>query len=136
MGDVAEGILVLVEPAIRGDVDAPARHVLAVMVAWGQPRHLDHAGSGRLVAVTGQMRDADTHERRQPVCKGRTYRTACARPSRGCYSAVLKPIALPISDIARGWRRRGGFFLWCNPFWSFVILVRKRTPFYCCRVRP
>src|SRR5215510_3970151 len=101
MGDVAEGIFVLVEPAIRGDVDAPARHVLAVMVAWGQPQHLDHAGSGRLVAVTGQMRDADTHERRQPVCKGRTYRTACARPSRVCYSAVLKPIALPISDIAR-----------------------------------
>src|SRR5262249_50091822 len=33
MGDVAEGVLMLVEPAIRGDVDAPARHVLAVVVA-------------------------------------------------------------------------------------------------------
>src|SRR5262249_35211150 len=53
MGDVAEGILVLVEPAIRGDVDAPARHVLAVVVAGGQPQHLDHAGRGRLVAVAG-----------------------------------------------------------------------------------
>src|SRR6516164_7764523 len=31
MGDVAESVLVLIEPAIRGDVDAPARHVLAVV---------------------------------------------------------------------------------------------------------
>src|SRR5215467_7394134 len=63
MGDVAESVLVLIEPAIRGDVDAPPRHVLTVVVAWGQPQHLDHAGGGGLVAVGDQMRDADTHER-------------------------------------------------------------------------
>src|SRR5260370_29388391 len=69
-------------------VDAPARHVLAVVVARGQAQHLDHAGGGRLVAVGDQMRDADTHERGQPVCEGGTYRTACARPSP--LAAVLR----------------------------------------------
>src|SRR5262245_2699542 len=68
VGDVAEGILVLVEPAIRGDVDAPARYVLAIVVARRQPQHLDHARGGRLVAVARQMRDADTHERRRTTC--------------------------------------------------------------------
>ena len=62
MGEVAEGVLVLVEPAIRGDVDPPARHVLAVVVARGQPQHLDHAGRGRPVAIARQVRDADAHE--------------------------------------------------------------------------
>ena len=62
VGEVAEGVLVLVEPAIRGDVDPPARHVLAVVVARGQPQHLDHAGRGRPVAIARQVRDADTHE--------------------------------------------------------------------------
>src|SRR5215469_12692612 len=91
MGDVAESVLVLVEPTIRGDVDSPARHVLAIVVARGQAQHLDHAGGGRLVAVGDQMRDADTHERRQPMCEGRTYRTACARPSPVAASCGLQP---------------------------------------------
>src|SRR5262245_2309936 len=62
MNDVAEGVLVLIEPAIGGDVDAPARHVLPVVIARGEPQHLDHAGGGFLVAIARQMRDADAHE--------------------------------------------------------------------------
>ena len=62
MGDVAEGVLVLVEPAIRGHVDAPARDVLTIVVARGQPQHLNHAAGGRLVAIAGEMRDANAHE--------------------------------------------------------------------------
>ena len=62
VGEVAEGVLVLVEPAIRGDVDPPARHVLSVVVARGQPQHLDHAGRGRPVDIARQVRDADAHE--------------------------------------------------------------------------
>jgi hypothetical protein len=65
MGDVAEGVLVLVEPAIGRDVDPPARHVLAVVVARGQPQPLDDAGRGRGVAVARQVRDADAHDRDQ-----------------------------------------------------------------------
>jgi hypothetical protein len=61
MGDVAEGILVLVEPAIGGHVDAPARHILAVMVARGQPQHLNDARSRRLVAIAREVRDVDAH---------------------------------------------------------------------------
>ena len=90
MGDVAESVLVLIEPAIRGNVDAPARHVLAIVVARGQPQHLDDAGGGRLVAVGDQMRDADTHERGQPVCEARTYRTACAWPNPVAASCGLQ----------------------------------------------
>src|SRR5262249_54031680 len=97
MGDVAESVLVLIEPAIRGNVDAPARHVLAVVVAWGQPQHLDHARGRRLVAVGDQMRDADTHGRGQPMCEARTYRTACARPSQ--VVAVLRPPRFALHQI-------------------------------------
>ena len=61
MGDVAERVLVLVEPAIGGHVDAPARHILAVVVARREPQHLDHAGRRRRVAVGGQVRDAKAH---------------------------------------------------------------------------
>ena len=62
MGDVAEGVLMMIEPAIYGDVHTPARHVLAVVVARGQPQHLDHAGRGRPVDIARQVRDADAHE--------------------------------------------------------------------------
>ncbi len=65
VGDVAEGILVLLEPAIRGDVDPPARHVLAVVIARGQAQHLDHADRGLLVAVAGEVRDTQAHGGRQ-----------------------------------------------------------------------
>ena len=65
MGDVAEGVLVLVEPAIGGNVDPPARHILAVVVARSQPQHLDHAGRGLLVPVAGEVRDTQAHGGRQ-----------------------------------------------------------------------
>jgi hypothetical protein len=55
MDDVAEGILVLIEPAIGGDVDPPVRNILPVVIARGEPQHLDHAGSGLLVAIVRQM---------------------------------------------------------------------------------
>ena len=38
MGDVAERVLVLVEPAIGGHVDAPVDHLLAVVIARRQPQ--------------------------------------------------------------------------------------------------
>ena len=62
VGEVAEGVLMLVEPAIHGDVDPPARHVLPVVVARGQPQHLDHAVRGRPVDIARQVRDANAHE--------------------------------------------------------------------------
>ena len=44
MDDVAEGILMGLQPAVGGYVDAPIYHILAVMVARRQPQRLDYAG--------------------------------------------------------------------------------------------
>src|SRR5262249_7446931 len=100
MGDVAESVLVLVEPAIRGDVDAPARHVLAVVVAWGQPQHLDHARGGRLLAGGRQMREAGTHERGRGACGGEHTRTT-ARGRVPVRFGRAPASSLPTSDIVR-----------------------------------
>ena len=62
MGDVAERILMGVEPGIGGDVDMPFGDVLAVMAARRHAQNLDHAGGGRLVAIAGGMGDAQAHE--------------------------------------------------------------------------
>ena len=62
VADVAEGVLMLIEPAIGRHVDVPVDDVLAVMIARRQPQHLDHAGGRRVVAIGGSVDDADTHE--------------------------------------------------------------------------
>ena len=46
MDDVAEGILMGLQPAVGGNVDAPIDHILAVMIARRQPQRLDYAGRG------------------------------------------------------------------------------------------
>jgi hypothetical protein len=61
MGDIAERVVLLIEPAILGHVDAPAHHVLSLVVARREPQQLDHAGGGSLVPVDGLVRDADAH---------------------------------------------------------------------------
>jgi hypothetical protein len=58
MRDVAEGILVLIEPAVAGHVDAPVDDVLAIVVARRQAQDLDRARGGRAVAIGRQVRDA------------------------------------------------------------------------------
>jgi hypothetical protein len=63
MGQIAEGVLVLVETAIGRQVYSPPRHVLTVMIARRQAQDLDHAGRRRLVAIGRAMRDVDAHER-------------------------------------------------------------------------
>ena len=61
MDDVAERILMGLQPAVGGYVDAPIHHILAVMVARRQPQRLDHAGGGSVVAIDALVRDADAH---------------------------------------------------------------------------
>ena len=61
VGDIAEGILVRGKPRIRRHVDAPAHHVLALVIARRQPQHLDHARGRRIVMVDGAMGDVDAH---------------------------------------------------------------------------
>ena len=61
VGDVAEGILLRVEPAVRRYVDAPVDHVLAVVIARRHAQRLDHAfrrlrRSGRSVSCETRMR--------------------------------------------------------------------------------
>src|SRR4029077_19747326 len=59
--EIAERILVAVEPALLRQVDAPIGDVLAVMVARGQAQHLNDAGRRALVAVDRVVGDPDTH---------------------------------------------------------------------------
>src|SRR5271166_2273579 len=51
MSNVAEGIFVLMQPAVGRDVDAPAHDVLAVVVAWREPQHLADARRWCLILV-------------------------------------------------------------------------------------
>ncbi len=61
VGNVAERILVLIEPAIRRNIDPPARDILAVVIARGQPQHLDHTGRRTAVTVADLVCDAKAH---------------------------------------------------------------------------
>ena len=61
MGDVAERVLVGVEPGIGGDVDMPFGDVLPVMAAGRHAQNLDHAGGRRLVAIAGGMGNSQAH---------------------------------------------------------------------------
>src|SRR5271165_3034745 len=61
MSNVAEGIFVLMQPAVGRDVDAPAHDVLAVVVAWREPQHLADARRWCLILVVRQMGDAEAH---------------------------------------------------------------------------
>ena len=46
MGDVAERVLVGVEPGVGRDVDLPLRDILPVMAAGRHAQDLDHAVAG------------------------------------------------------------------------------------------
>jgi NADH-quinone oxidoreductase subunit G len=61
MADVAEGILVLVQQAILRQIDAPAHHVLPVVIARREPQHLDHAVGRRVVAIGGGVGNSNSH---------------------------------------------------------------------------
>ena len=61
MGDVAEGILMHVEPGVGRDVDLPLGDILPVMAAGRHPQDLDHAGGRRLVAIAGGMGNSQAH---------------------------------------------------------------------------
>ena len=61
VGEIAEGVLMGVEPRVGGHVDAPADHILAFVVARGQPQHLDHARGRRFVAMDDAVGDAKAH---------------------------------------------------------------------------
>ena len=63
MGDVAEGVLMRVEPGVGGDVDLPFRDILPVMAAGRHAQDLDHAGGRRLVAIAGGMGNSQAHGR-------------------------------------------------------------------------
>ena len=62
MRDVAERILVHVEPRIGGDVDLPFGDVLAVMAARRHAQNLNHAGGRRLIAIAGGMGNSQAHD--------------------------------------------------------------------------
>src|SRR5882757_3876370 len=95
MRDVAEGVLVLMQEAIRRQVDAPGGHILAIMVARGQPQCLRHAGRRRVVVISGCVGEADPHEGRGWSKSGYVLAQAGAewRPlahTRNC-SVILAP---------------------------------------------
>ena len=61
VGEIAEGVLVRVKPHVGGHIDAPADHILAFVVARGEPQHLDHACGRRVVATEHGLGDAQAH---------------------------------------------------------------------------
>src|SRR5229473_4672831 len=61
MCDVAERVLLRLEPAVGGHVDAPVYDILARVVARRQAQGLDHARTWSIVAVHGFVRDTDAH---------------------------------------------------------------------------
>ena len=61
MRDIAERILMHVEPGIGGDVDMPFGDILPVMAARRHPQDLDHARGLGLVAIAGGMGNSQAH---------------------------------------------------------------------------
>ena len=61
MGDVAERVLMGIEPGVGRDIDLPIGDILAVMAARRHPQNLDHARSRRLVAIGGGMGYPQAH---------------------------------------------------------------------------
>ncbi len=61
MREIAEGVLMGGKPRIRGNVDAPAQDILALMIARRQPQYLNDAGRRRVVAINMAMTNADAH---------------------------------------------------------------------------
>ena len=61
MGDVAERVLMHIEPGIGGDVDLPFGDVLPVMAAGRHAQDLDHAGGRGLIAIAGRVGNSQAH---------------------------------------------------------------------------
>ncbi len=61
VSEIAERVLVAVEPALLRQVDAPVGDILAIMVARGQAEHLNDARRRALVAVSSLVGDPNTH---------------------------------------------------------------------------
>ena len=62
MRDIAERILMHVEPRVGGDVDLPFGDILAVMAARRHAQDLNDAGGRRLVAIAGGMGNSQAHD--------------------------------------------------------------------------
>ncbi len=123
MGDVAERVLLRLEPAVCGDVDAPVDHVLAGVVARRQAQRLDHAGARRFVAVDGFVRDADAHG---------DFLESAANADRRCRAAYIKYCELTAAPSAL-LSETNSLMNSCRPvwkissirlFWSRVRMVR------------
>ena len=59
--DIAERILVHIEPGIGRDVDLPFGDVLPVMAARRHAQNLDHTGSPGFIAIAGGMGNSQAH---------------------------------------------------------------------------
>src|SRR5713101_527631 len=62
MRDIAERILMHVQPRIGGDIDLPFGDVLPVMTARRHPQDLNYASGRRLVAIAGGMGNSQAHD--------------------------------------------------------------------------
>jgi hypothetical protein len=83
VGDIAEGVLVLVELAILRHVDAPVLDILAVVIARREPQRLDHAARRLLIAIDSLVRNPDAHRSSmKPIVRALSMGTACGfRPN-------------------------------------------------------
>ena len=67
MDEVAKRILLRLQASIDRRLDAPGAHVLTVVAARREAKHLDQGPDRPLVAVSGVMGDAKTHEELRQV---------------------------------------------------------------------
>src|SRR5579883_198814 len=88
MGNVAEGVLVLVEPAVGGSLDPPVGDILAVMIARREAQHLDHPGGGRRVVVGCLVRDRKSHGWHSIVTRCGPYSHRKRAPPRETFDRV------------------------------------------------
>ena len=61
VGDVAERVLMHIEPGIGGDIDLPFGDILPVMAAGRHAQDLDHAGGRGLVTIAGGVGNSQAH---------------------------------------------------------------------------
>ena len=62
MRDIAERVLMHMQPRVGGDVNLPVGDILPVMAARRHPQDLNNPGRRRFVAIGGGMGDAQAHE--------------------------------------------------------------------------
>src|SRR5262249_35528406 len=100
VGEIPERVLVGVEPALLGHVDAPVGHVLSLVIARGQAQHLDDAGRRSVVTIGRLVGDPDAHPRSKDRF-GSYIKYCCAMVAPSRLLSATKP---PMNSCRPLWK--------------------------------